>query len=217
MPVRRTARSAARRTARSAVLVPLAATATAVVIGLPGLARAHGDTLKVEVTGNREGRVTAVITWENDNDPLDEPVAGTVNAVSADGARLQGPWRLVADPGTPNGWTTKEALPSGTWKVSVDAAFPGLGHAERSLTVNPAGTGASAPPATRGPGAEPVATTAPVAAPPAKGRPVTSEARRTGRTSATWWTAAGVVVAAAAGAAVGVLVRRARARRAGRA
>lgn len=103
---------------------------------LPATAHAHGDTLKVVVTGQRNGHVTADVTWENDGDAVEEAVAATVNAVSADGSRTLGPWRLVRDPGAaPAGWTTAEALPPGNWKVGVDVGFPALGHGELEVGV----------------------------------------------------------------------------------
>ncbi|MGW1768728.1 hypothetical protein ACWCQL_32390 [Streptomyces sp. NPDC002073] len=107
----------------------------AVLLAAPGTAGAHGDTLKVTVTGHRQGHVTTEVVWENDGDPVTERVAATVNAVSGDGARTAGPWRLVRVPGTPSGWTTAETLPAGRWRVTVEAGFPGLGRGERVLDV----------------------------------------------------------------------------------
>ncbi|MEU4064153.1 hypothetical protein AB0F25_17300 [Streptomyces wedmorensis] len=116
------------------------------VLGLavPQTAAAHGDNLEVVITGHREGHVLTEVTWENDGDAVDEPVAALVSAVSTDGSRTAGPWKLVR--GTrPTDWTTTEALPAGTWKVTVAAGQPALGHAERQLTV------AAVTPATVGP------------------------------------------------------------------
>ncbi|GGT56860.1 hypothetical protein GCM10010271_70810 [Streptomyces kurssanovii] len=132
-------------------LVPAVATAlagAALSLTTADGALAHGDTLKVEITGHDFGRVRTTVTWENDNDPVDERVAATVNAVSADGSRSLGPWRLVRDPASATGYTTAEALPPGHWRVTVEAGHPGLGRDEEAITVSP-GTPASP---TAGPG-----------------------------------------------------------------
>lgn len=183
----------------------------------PAAAQAHGDTVKVAVTGQRDGHVTADVTWENDGDAVDGTVAATVNAVSADGTRALGPWRLVRDvAAAPAGWTTAETLPPGLWKVTVDVGFPALGHGELDVSVpvvDPApATGAPAPttPASASPSVPasasvPVSTSVPVPTPtsaPAGTRP--------GHT--VWWTTAGVAAAALAGAAGGLLLRRRRVR-----
>ncbi|MFE9841758.1 hypothetical protein [Streptomyces goshikiensis] len=197
--------------------------AMALAVSTP--AQAHGDTVKVVVTGQREGHVTADITWENDGDAIDETVAATVNAVSPDGARSAGPWKLVRDTGKPAGWTTAETLPPGSWKVSVDVGFPALGHGDKEVAVpvvdpapatspaapRPAASGtpdASATPSAAAPGAsaDPSPSSASSAAPQAAGGD-------NGADGTLWWTTAGVAATALAGAAAGVLLRRARARR----
>ncbi|MEU8937124.1 hypothetical protein OHU17_04130 [Streptomyces goshikiensis] len=197
--------------------------AMALAVSTP--AQAHGDTVKVVVTGQREGHVTADITWENDGDAIDETVAATVNAVSPDGARSEGPWKLVRDTGKPAGWTTAEALPPGSWKVSVDVGFPALGHGDKEVAVpvvdpapatsptapQPAASGtpdASATPSAAAPGAsaDPSPSSASSAAPHAAGDD-------DGGDGTLWWTTAGVAATALAGAAAGILLRRARARR----
>ncbi|MFI5641371.1 hypothetical protein ACIA8H_28690 [Streptomyces goshikiensis] len=197
--------------------------AMALAVSTP--AQAHGDTVKVVVTGQREGHVTADITWENDGDAINETVAATVNAVSPDGARSAGPWKLVRDTGKPAGWTTAEALPPGSWKVSVDVGFPALGHGDKEVAVpvvDPA-------PATSPVAPQPAASTAPdasatpsAAAPGASADPSPSSASSSapqaagddnGGDGTLWWTTAGVAATALAGAAAGVLLRRARARR----
>ncbi|WP_405787261.1 hypothetical protein OG753_04330 [Streptomyces sp. NBC_00029] len=182
---------------------------------LPATAHAHGDTLKVVVTGQRNGHVTADVTWENDGDAVEEAVAATVNAVSADGSRTLGPWRLVRDPGAaPAGWTTAEALPPGNWKVGVDVGFPALGHGELEVgvpVVDPA-------PGTPAPvGSSPAAVAPSAAAPDPSGAspasaPAASSAQAPDAAAGTegyalWWTTAGVAVTAVAGAAVGLLLR----------
>ncbi|MEU8461034.1 hypothetical protein [Streptomyces sp. NPDC029003] len=191
--------------------------AQALTVALAGTAHAHGDTLKVVITGQRDARVTADVTWENDGDPVEEAVAATVNAVSADGTRTAGPWRLVRDlaGGGAAAWTTAETLPPGSWTVTVDAGFPSLGHAEREIAVpvvDPAPTAAPPAPVTSPP-------PAPVAPAPVPARPAstgsdagTGSGTGTGTGGAAWWTTAGVAGIALAGAAAGVLLRRRRLR-----
>ncbi|MFJ2822388.1 hypothetical protein ACIO7M_14885 [Streptomyces toxytricini] len=214
-------------------------------VAAPAPARAHGSTLKVVVTGEWQGRVATEITWENDGDAVDGAVAGTVDAASADGTRTLGPWKLVRDPGPDRKvWNTAEALPPGTWKVTVRVGYPALGQADAEVSVpvvdpapsgGPGGSGAPASPdASAGTGgsggsAAPSAPVPSVAAP--GGSPEAGGVSRPSAPSATppsdgggaepaadgssvwWWTTAGVAVIALAGAAVGLLLRRARARR----
>ncbi|MDA5285656.1 LPXTG cell wall anchor domain-containing protein [Streptomyces sp. Isolate_45] len=191
-------------------------------VALAGPAHAHGDTLKVVVTGQRDGHVTADVTWENDGDPVDEQVAATVNSVSADGTRTEGPWRLVRDPGRPAGWTTAESLPPGTWTVSVDTGFPGLGHGTAEVgvpVVDPAplatapSTTASTPAQAPVPASVPAPAVARSAAPvspgPSAPAPTAAESDSAGDDTG-WWTTVGVAGIALAGAAAGVLLRRRR-------
>ncbi|MFD5513999.1 hypothetical protein ACFWIB_40780 [Streptomyces sp. NPDC127051] len=138
-------------TLRSVGLWLLLCQALALAISTP--ANAHGDTIKVVVTGQREGHVTANLTWENDADPIDEAVAATVNAVSPDGTRSTGPWKLVRDPGTEADWTTVETLPPGNWKVTVDVGFPALGHGDREVAVPVVDPVPTSPPTTTRPSA----------------------------------------------------------------
>ncbi|MGW2275018.1 hypothetical protein [Streptomyces yangpuensis] len=220
------------RTALSATLAALG-----LMFLLPAAAHAHGDTLKVVVTGQRAGHVTTDITWENDGDAVDETVAATVNAVSVDGSRTMGPWRLVRDPAAaPAGWTTAEVLPPGTWKVSVEVGFPALGKGELEVgvpVVDPApttgggttGGGTTGSGATSATGGTPAvsaptpdsasgsgaASTAADAASPAPA-PSGTQAVSDSEGDAVWWTTAGVAVTALAGAGVGLLLRRRRMR-----
>ncbi|MEV7545955.1 hypothetical protein [Streptomyces sp. NPDC089915] len=195
----------------ASALAALTLTALGVVLAEP--AQAHGDTLNVVITGERTGHVTADVTWENDGDAVEEAVAATVNAVSADGTRTEGPWKLVRDPGRAAGWTTAEALPAGTWTVTVEAGFPSLGRARKEIGVpvtDPAPAGSSPAPASP-------AAPAPVAAaaPPASTVPPASTASADpapGGTGTGWWTTAGVAGIALLGAAGGILLRRARRR-----
>ncbi|PHQ53010.1 hypothetical protein BLA24_04275 [Streptomyces cinnamoneus] len=123
---------------RAALPAVTALTALALALTAAPAAHAHGDTLKVEVTGQVQGHVTTDVTWENDNDPVDENVAATVNAVSPDGDRTVGPWKLQRDPAKAGRYTTAETLPAGQWKVTVEVGFPALGRGEKELTVDPA-------------------------------------------------------------------------------
>ncbi|TDU74331.1 MULTISPECIES: hypothetical protein [unclassified Streptomyces] len=192
-------------------------------LAVPTTAHAHGDTVKVVVTGQREGHVTTEITWENDGDAIEEAVAATVNSTSPDGSRTMGPWRLVRDAGTRTGWTTAEVLPPGNWKVTVDVGFPSLGHGEKEIAVpvvDPAPSAAT--PSAAAPSAPSTAPVPPVSsAAPSPGQ-AQSPSPASGPSAApagededstVWWTTAGVAVIALAGAAAGVLLRRARARR----
>ncbi|MGW5851795.1 LPXTG cell wall anchor domain-containing protein, partial [Streptomyces sp. NPDC055254] len=165
-----------------------------------------------------------------DGDAVEESVAATVNAVSVDGTRALGPWRLVRDPAaSPAGWTTAEVLPPGVWKVGVDVGFPALGHGELDVAVPvvdpaptraaPPGTGPATVPPVAGPSAAgpsspvasaPASPSSPLATSPQDGDPTTGSSGQ-----AVWWTTAGVAVTALAGAAAGVLIRRRRIRRGG--
>ncbi|MFF8293179.1 hypothetical protein ACF068_28695 [Streptomyces sp. NPDC016309] len=128
--------------ARALAVTVLTVLATAAATGA---ARAHGGTLAVDIAGHRQGHVTARVTWENDADPLDERVAATVNAVSADGSRTAGPWLLIPDPVDDGRFTTAEALPPGRWTVVVEAGHPGLGRDTADLTVPAAAPASPAP------------------------------------------------------------------------
>ncbi|MFJ7206059.1 hypothetical protein ACIQWR_21285 [Streptomyces sp. NPDC098789] len=196
---------------RIRIALRAALTALGLILLCPAAAHAHGDTVKVVMTGQREGHVTADIAWENDGDAVEEAVAATVNAVSGDGSRTMGPWRLVRDPAkAPAGWVTAESLPPGSWKVAVDVGFPALGHGELQVdvpAVDPApvtGTPSPSAPRTQTP-------------PPAPASSPEAHAARAeaGSGSAIWWTAAGVTATALIGSAVGILVRRRRERRRG--
>ncbi|MGW7141819.1 hypothetical protein [Streptomyces xanthophaeus] len=218
---------------RTRTALPTLLAALGLMFLLPATAHAHGDNVKVVVTGQREGHVTAEVTWENDGDAVDEAVAATVNAVSADGTRTQGPWRLVRDPAAaPAGWTTAEVLPPGTWKVSVDVGFPALGHGELEVGVpvvdpapvtSPSAAGGATAGTSAGAGAGAGTTAAPAPVAPSQSpspsvpaeqpdpRPQGAEAEA--GDGSVWWTTAGVAATALAGAAVGLLLRRRRARR----
>ncbi|MGW5402225.1 hypothetical protein [Streptomyces sp. NPDC003952] len=195
-------------------------TAVALILLAPAVAHAHGDTVKVVVTGQREGHVTVDLTWENDGDAVEEAVAATVNAVGADGSRTLGPWLLVRDPAAaPAGWTTAESLPPGAWTVSVDVGFPALGHGTLEVGVPvvdpapPTGTPGPRPAAPTGTQAQPPT---PMPTPPPTPTPAPATASEApaepGPGAAVWWTTAGVAATALAGAAVGILLRRRRAR-----
>ncbi|MFH9354726.1 hypothetical protein [Kitasatospora sp. NPDC017646] len=171
--------AAALAVAGAAVLAPAAVPASA-----------HGDTVHLEITGTDNGHVTTVASFENDHDPVTEGFAGSLSATSSDG-RTAGPWRLLAVPGHPGSYTHREILAAGHWKITVDCAFPDLGHAERELDVaaaaitDPVGSMPTAAPTT-GPTAapSPVVTLGPTAGPttPAPTAPGPSTATATSGT-----------------------------------
>ncbi|MFJ8696995.1 hypothetical protein [Streptomyces roseolilacinus] len=140
------------RSLRAAAAAALAG--PALWLAAPGGAHAHGGGLEVDVTGQSFGHLAATVTWADDGDPVDERVAATVNAVSADGRTALGPWLLVRAAGTATGYTTAEALPPGRWEVTVEVGHPGLGRARERVTVPP-GTPASRPPSGPGPSTGP--------------------------------------------------------------
>ncbi|GGP99936.1 hypothetical protein [Streptomyces roseolilacinus] len=175
------------RSLRAAAAAALAG--PALWLAAPGGAHAHGGGLEVDVTGQSFGHLAATVTWAGDGDPVDERVAATVNAVSADGRTALGPWRLVRAAGTATGYTTAEALPPGRWEVTVEVGHPGLGRARERVTVPP-GTPASRPPSAPGPSAGPA--TAPGPAPGTRPGPGTAPG-----------TASGSAVAPASGTAAG--------------
>ncbi|MEU3749390.1 MULTISPECIES: hypothetical protein [Streptomyces] len=189
-------------------------------LAVPATAQAHGDTVKVVVTGQRDGHVTTEITWENDGDAVEETVAATVNATSPDGSRSLGPWPLVRAPGTRTGWTTAEVLAPGTWKVTVNVGFPALGHAEREVQVPvvdpsppaPRPTPTTTTPSAPAPAAPAPATSVPAPATSAPAPSRTDPADERGDRAA-GWSLAGLAGIVLAGTAAGVLLRRARARR----
>ncbi|GAA3507106.1 hypothetical protein [Streptomyces showdoensis] len=204
------------RTFRAGTGLGLLLVLVAQVLALPTTAQAHGDTVKVVVTGQREGHVTTEITWENDGDAVDEAVAATVNATSPDGTRSMGPWPLVRDPGTRTGWSTAEVLTPGTWKVSVDVGFPSLGHGEGEISipvVDPSPTGPRPTPTTFAPVPTTPAAPAPSAPPSPSAGPAGDRGSGDRGYRTVGWTVAGLAGFGLVGAAAGVLVRRARARR----
>lgn len=200
------------RTVRAVLAAALAGPAFALTAATD--ARAHGDTLKVEITGHDFGRVRTTVVWENDDDPVDGRVAATVNAVAADG-RTAGPWRLVRDPATRTGWNTAEALPPGRWKITVEAGHPGLGRDEEEVTVSP---GTPASPSTPPAGAGPGVSAAPGAVEPTTAAtspaPSTTVAASAGPSAsglpAAPLVAGGLLLAGAAGTVVALRARRAR-------
>ncbi|MGW7582269.1 hypothetical protein ACWGLI_14135 [Kitasatospora sp. NPDC054769] len=213
---------------RTRPLLAACALAAAAVLPTAAPAGAHGDSVHLDVTGQQNGRVSTVATWENDHDPVTEEFAGTLSATAADG-RTVGPWRLVGVPGRPGTYTTREILPAGHWQVTVDCAFPSLGHAQRELDVAdaviddpvPAGTAAASPPtgvpsaASTGTdaGPVPVPTGGTVSEPaPAGSAPAAasgSASERDTSDSATW-AAAGTAVVAVLLVGTGLWLRRRR-------
>ncbi|MFG3227654.1 hypothetical protein ACGF07_23120 [Kitasatospora sp. NPDC048194] len=214
---------------RTRQLLAAVALSAAAVLPTAAPAAAHGDSVHLEVTGQQNGHVSTEATWENDHDPVTEEFAGTLSATAADG-RSVGPWRLVAVPGHPGTYTTRELLPAGHWRVSVDCAFPSLGHGERELDVeaavitDPVPPGASPTagptpagptPATAGPTAPTAATAATtgpalatVAATPATPATATGTPGDDSSDDATTWAAVGTAAAAVLLVAAGFRLRR---------
>ncbi|MCA6091252.1 hypothetical protein LE181_03585 [Streptomyces sp. SCA3-4] len=201
-----------RRTAAAAALAGL------LVLGSGTAAHAHGDTIHLTVTGVAAGHPTTKATWEDDGHPVNEKVAGTVTATSADGTTL-GPWRFVPVPGEPGTFTTAEALPAGRWTLTVQTAFPALGRAESRTEVTPASltapTGAPAGPVAPQHTAAPAPASAAAANPPADTAAAAASPRTAAEDEPTPGTVAlgaTAVVAGVGGIAAFLLLRR-RARR----
>ncbi|MFJ8045981.1 hypothetical protein ACIRBX_36260 [Kitasatospora sp. NPDC096147] len=198
----------------------LAATALA-TLGTVGPAAAHGDTIAFGVTALVDGHLTLTATWQNDHDPVDEKIAGAVNATSTDG-RAVGPWPLVAVAGPPGVYTTARQLPPGHWTVVVESGFPALGRGEAELDVTAVpGTAPSTPaPAPATPTAASPAPTTPTS-PTGTPEPATTAATSAVAAPAdapdhgTLYAAIALAAAAAVAVAVGapVLARRRRAKR----
>ncbi len=198
---------------RPSRLAPVAALAALLAVGPAPSAAAHGDTIDFAIvtTQPADGRVRTVATWENDKDPVTDSVAGTLSAVDVNGRSL-GPWKLVPVHGARATYTTRQALPPGRWKVTVDCGFPDLGHGAGTVDV-PA------------PGTKPTDTPTSAPANPSKSRPAdrSSSAAASARSAdghqsatsstALIWTGTAVAAALVAGAAFLVVRRR---RRAGR-
>ncbi|MFL4952926.1 hypothetical protein ACJ6WE_37760 [Streptomyces sp. MMS24-I31] len=108
--------------------------AGAVVVGAAHPAYPHDDTITFRISLDRSGRVLALGTYENDKDPLDETVIGTLTAQASDG-RTTGPWRLVPAPHVRGGFTTRQGLSEGRWRITIRSAFPELGYGVGSVTV----------------------------------------------------------------------------------
>nr|BFD95264.1 hypothetical protein KitaXyl93_66240 [Kitasatospora sp. Xyl93] len=201
-------------------LTALALTAAA-VLAAAAPAAAHGDSVHLDVTGQQNGRVSTVATWENDHDPVTGEFAGTLSATASDG-RAVGPWRLVTVPGRPGTYTTREILLVGHWRVTVDCAFPALGHGERELDVDtvviddpvPQGTAASPLPETPRPvEAAPAPLREPAGGAGTTAAPVAARAASSGRdrattSDATTWAAIGTAAAAVVLVATGLWLRR---------
>ncbi|MGW2868919.1 hypothetical protein [Kitasatospora sp. NPDC001225] len=126
------------------------ALAAAALLAAAAPAAAHGESVHLDVTGQQNGRVSTVATWENDHDPVTGEFAGTLSATATDG-RAVGPWRLVTAPGRPGTYTTREILPVGHWRVTVDCSSPAPGHGEGELDIDTAVVTDPAPAGTGGP------------------------------------------------------------------
>ncbi|MFE4516542.1 hypothetical protein ACFRMQ_20395 [Kitasatospora sp. NPDC056783] len=207
---------------RPAALAP--ALAAVVVLAAAAPAAAHDDGVHLDVTGQRNGRVSTVATWENDHDPVAGEFAGTLSATADDG-RSVGPWRLVTVSGHPGTYTTREALPVGRWRVAVDCSFPAAGHGERELAVDavvvtdPARPGEQVSPLPEAPPWPTEVNPAPLretgAAPGTTAAPVAARQTAPGRvhattSGATVWAAIGTACTAVVLVATGLWMRRRR-------
>ncbi|MEV6209946.1 hypothetical protein [Kitasatospora sp. NPDC051914] len=187
-------------------------------LGPAATAHAHGDTIRLTVTGSTTGHPLATAVWENDQDPVDERIAGTFSATAPDGSTV-GPWPLVAVPGKPGTLTTEQALPPGHWTVTAETAFPGLGRYQGTLDVpvsDPPGSAPSTGPTTRTAGPTTGTSRAPSGSPGAVTDPVPAGTAATGSPAPSaagsdrpaWLLAlAGLGTAVLAGGAVTVAVR----------
>ncbi|MFC5147733.1 hypothetical protein [Streptomyces aureoversilis] len=197
---------------RPTTLAPALGCAALLVLGTPGTAAAHGDTIHFAVGGEQQGgHVRTVATWENDGDPVDEHVAGTLTATGPDG-RTAGPWQLVAAEGGKGAYTTREALPEGTWKVVVHCGFPDLGHGEGTVTVAAGTAEAGHGPAPAGSAAAPErsAPAGPAAARREAAPREAEEAAQAPASSSRTGLVAGACAAVAVAAAAAVFLLRAR-------
>ncbi|MER8101508.1 hypothetical protein [Kitasatospora sp. NPDC094016] len=210
---------------RTRPLVVALALAGAAVLPAAVPVAAHGDSVHLDVSGQRNGRVSTIATWENDHDPVTGEFTGTLAATATDG-RTAGPWRLVAVPGEPGTYTTREILPAGHWRVSVDCAFPSPGHGEGELDVEAAVIGDPPLPGATGattgapaPIPAPVPPTTPPATPPAPTAPTAADGAARARSGArdtpsdttpdaAAWAAIGTAVAAVVLVATGFWLRR---------
>ncbi|MGW8552620.1 hypothetical protein [Streptomyces tubercidicus] len=188
---------------RSSRLTPVAALAVLLAVGPASSAAAHGDTIDfgIVTTQPDDGRVRTVARWENDKDPVTESIAGTLSAVDVNGRSL-GPWKLIPVSGAEATYTTRQALPPGRWKVTVDCGFPDLGHGEGTVDVPAAG-------------AKPTGTPAGAAAEPPKDRATTKTSaqsadshRSTTSSSVPIWAGAAAATTLIGGAAFLVARRR---------
>ncbi|MFJ2863452.1 hypothetical protein [Kitasatospora sp. NPDC087314] len=202
---------------RTRPLVAALALAGATVLPAAAPAAAQGDTVHLDVSGQRNGHVSTVATWENDHDPVTGEFVGTLAAASSDG-RTVGPWRLVAVPGEAGTYTTREMLPAGHWRVTVDCAFPSPGHGEREFdveapvigdpplsgaaeTTGPASTAIPAPPT-------PTPTVPPALDGAAPARPVARDTPSDTMPDAATWAAIGTAAAAVVLVTTGFWLRR---------
>ncbi|MEV7003927.1 hypothetical protein AB0N62_40720 [Streptomyces sp. NPDC093982] len=110
-------------------------------------AAAHGDTIDFAIvtTQPTDGRVLTIATWENDKDRVTESIAGTLSAVDVNGRSL-GPYKLIPAQGAKATYTTRQVLPPGRWKVTVDCGFPDLGHGVGTVNVPAPGVEANSAP-----------------------------------------------------------------------
>jgi MYXO-CTERM domain-containing protein len=115
-------------TALATVLVTVA-----VLLSTAAPAAAHGS-LVLTVNDDGRGSVSVDVLWA-DGHPVTDPLAGTLTAVSAAGARV-GPAPLTRLPDQ-SAVVYDGTLKPGNWTVTVDLALPGIGHCAAPVTVGP--------------------------------------------------------------------------------
>ncbi|MEV6236085.1 hypothetical protein [Lentzea sp. NPDC051838] len=116
----------------------------AVVVALflvdSGVAFAH-TTMQFTIAGDGGTGILAYASWTDDNLPVDETVQGAVEAYSAD-RRHVGPIPLRPS-SIGRSFYTAELPPglTGTWRVLVQASWPGPGASEQELVLGPTPSG----------------------------------------------------------------------------
>ncbi|MFJ9696020.1 hypothetical protein [Kitasatospora sp. NPDC101183] len=109
--------------------------AAAAVLPCAAPAGADGDSVRLDIGEAPGGHVRAEARWAGDRAPVVDGLDGTLAATAPDG-RSAGPWRLVGLPDRPGTYTTREALPSGHWRISVGCSQPARGRGVRELDVD---------------------------------------------------------------------------------
>ncbi|MEU8297513.1 hypothetical protein AB0C04_09525 [Micromonospora sp. NPDC048909] len=146
-------------------------------------AAAHTGKLKLTVAGDGAGGVT-VQAVHADGHRLEKPVLLTLTGTGPDGQRI-GPVQLEPAPEGQGFYSSGPLLSPGTWKVTVSAPPPNKSTASAQVQARPAQSPA--------PAAAPVAATAPAA-----------DAGATAGAGGAWWWPVGLAVLVLAALAVAV-------------